>query len=291
AQFWSRRFPSFKKDFDERVAAADQSFSYGRTKGSTTDRGKVFILFGNPTRIQKKGGRATGAPNVGSSREQMLSSEVDEQGAYQTWIYEGTDAKAFSGRAEITFFDRFNSGEFKMQTPKFDFNAAQEKLVTAFIRPERPQQAAQPQPAAPVAPSDALKTQALKDAIAAAKGGSSKLKKGNLVYAEFVAPSGDFYVPIGIIVPKGEGVSADAYDTIFGQVEDANGAVVSSFEQTTTPTVYKGGVFVDRALNVSSGKYTAVVGLAKAGAPVAIGTQTFEVTSGARHAPGTAQPL
>src|SRR5262249_26877069 len=97
AQFWARRFPSFKKDFDERVAAADQSFSYGRTKGSTTDRGKVFILFGNPTRIQKKGGRATGAPNVGSSREQMLSSEVDEQGAYQTWIYEGADAKAFGG--------------------------------------------------------------------------------------------------------------------------------------------------------------------------------------------------
>src|SRR6185369_10583837 len=58
--FWARRDPSpgtpaneFKDDFDARVAAADKQFPQGRTKGSLTDRGHVFILLGRPTRIDR----------------------------------------------------------------------------------------------------------------------------------------------------------------------------------------------------------------------------------------------
>src|SRR5204862_2311265 len=101
--------------------------------------------------------------------------------------------------------------------------------------------------------------------------------------------SGDFYVPVGIMVAKGDGVSGDAYDTVFGQVEDAIGAAVASFEQTFKPTVYKNGVFADRALMLPSGKYTAMVGLAKAGAPLVIGSKTFEVASVAKDAVGTSK--
>src|SRR6185369_11037507 len=58
--FWARRDPSpgtpaneFKDDFDARVAAADKQFPQGRSKGSMTDRGHVFILLGRPTRIDR----------------------------------------------------------------------------------------------------------------------------------------------------------------------------------------------------------------------------------------------
>src|SRR5205814_1786468 len=58
--FWARRDPSpgtpaneFKDDFDARVASADKTFAQGRSKGSMTDRGHVFIVLGRPSRIDR----------------------------------------------------------------------------------------------------------------------------------------------------------------------------------------------------------------------------------------------
>ncbi len=58
--FWARRDPDlntvqneFKLDFDMRVQAADAQFSYGKVKGSMSDRGKVLILMGKPLGMQK----------------------------------------------------------------------------------------------------------------------------------------------------------------------------------------------------------------------------------------------
>ncbi len=58
--FWARRDPDlntvqneFKLDFDMRVQAADMQFSYGKVKGSMSDRGKVLILMGKPLGMQK----------------------------------------------------------------------------------------------------------------------------------------------------------------------------------------------------------------------------------------------
>src|SRR5579884_3673527 len=57
ALFWARRDPTpgtpeneFKEAFDQRVAYADQHFSTARQKGSLTDRGRILVLFGPPTR-------------------------------------------------------------------------------------------------------------------------------------------------------------------------------------------------------------------------------------------------
>jgi len=55
--FWAKRDPDlntqvneFKADFEARVKAADKMFAVGSTPGSLTDRGKVLILLGRPTR-------------------------------------------------------------------------------------------------------------------------------------------------------------------------------------------------------------------------------------------------
>src|ERR1700682_2883411 len=57
ALFWARRDPTpatprneFREDFDARVKYADDQFTVGTLKGSTSDRGKIFILFGSPLR-------------------------------------------------------------------------------------------------------------------------------------------------------------------------------------------------------------------------------------------------
>src|SRR4051812_31642267 len=56
--FWARRDPTpgtakneFRMDFDERVKSADERFHTGYGPGSKSDRGKVFILLGSPTKV------------------------------------------------------------------------------------------------------------------------------------------------------------------------------------------------------------------------------------------------
>ena len=298
-QFWARRGAAFHQEFDAKVKYADEHFKGSRGRGALTDRGKVLILFGTPTRIAQSGAQQSSQeqfPDATSTRG--ASGFHDNEVKSQTWIYEGDAAQRMFGmpHAEITFADQWNNGEFRLSNARgVDINAAQQRVIASSLAQTpaaataAPQAAAAPQPAAAAVPADALKTQALRDAIAAQKGGTSTLKKGSVVSAEFISPSGDFYVPVGIIVPKGDGVTADAYDTMFGQVEDASGNVVASFEQPAKPTLFKNGVFVDRALTVPSGKYTAVVGVAKGGTPLAIGTKTFDVNAIGKDSVGTSR--
>lgn len=55
--FWARRDPdpgtrenTVREDFEARVAAADRQLGQGETRGSLTDRGRVLLLMGAPTR-------------------------------------------------------------------------------------------------------------------------------------------------------------------------------------------------------------------------------------------------
>src|SRR5215212_1659309 len=60
--FWAKRDTTpgtpdneFKDLFEARVKYADEHFAHGRTKGSMTDRGRVLIVMGSPSRIQRTG--------------------------------------------------------------------------------------------------------------------------------------------------------------------------------------------------------------------------------------------
>src|SRR5262249_51611657 len=52
-KFWKSRVledaPSFKTQFEKRVAFADANFAQDEKRGSLTDRGMVFVLIGPPT--------------------------------------------------------------------------------------------------------------------------------------------------------------------------------------------------------------------------------------------------
>src|SRR5947209_15976224 len=92
--FWARRDPSpgtpaneFKDDFDARVAAADKQFPQGRSKGSMTDRGHVFIMLGRPTRIERTNPEPkstiltpnSGPRNLGDSNVESLQAYSPKQ--------------------------------------------------------------------------------------------------------------------------------------------------------------------------------------------------------------------
>ncbi len=54
----AKRGPDFEKMLADRVAVADRYFSSGETKGSETLRGKVVIVFGPPSSIERGKGDA-----------------------------------------------------------------------------------------------------------------------------------------------------------------------------------------------------------------------------------------
>ena len=310
ALFWARRDPTpntpvneFRQDFESRVAYADQHFGTARQKGSLTDRGRILVLFGAPTRAMRTGGRggintpttpgatmgAAGAP-AGSEAEDTATAEQ------QMWVYEGATAeKAFAApKVELRFIDRMGQGDMRLETPRIDLTAAAQRIVmSAITQPNLttvPTYQAQPAaaqtttaPAAPAAPTTTLKTAALESALANVQPSN----KAIVSYAEFVAPTGEYYIPLELYVPASAGLAADAADTFFGVVQDATGKRVFAFEDPATLTASKTDYFVDKSLNLPAGKYTAVVGLAKAGAPVLVTSAPLEIAGLTKETVGT----
>ena len=312
AVFWARRDPTpktpvneFKDDFDARVQYADQHFGTARQRGSLTDRGRILVLFGAPSRAMRSGGKgginqpttpgatlgAAGAP-AGSEAEDTSTAEQ------QLWVYEGAVAeKAFAApRVELRFIDRMGQGEMKLETPRIDLSSAAQRVVMANITQpgltepptyqQQPAPAAQPAAAAPAAPTTNLKTAALETAVTEARSAKPS-NKAIVSYVEFVAPTGDSYVPVELYVPGSAGLAADAADTFFGVIEDAAGKRVSAFEEPATLTASKTDYFVDKSLTLPAGKYTATVGLAKAGTPVVVTAVPLEVTGLTKESTGT----
>src|SRR6185436_1901016 len=195
AVFWARRGgAAAREDQEARWKYADEKFSAGKVKGSMSDRGKILSLFGVPTRVLRagvQGGSTITAPPTAPGRnitdtDQSEGGADSKNAAQQVWVYEGDlSQKLFSlPKVELRFMDRFNTGEFKMETPRIDFAAARDRVIAAMIvRPEiqtvadinKPKPAPLLVPPPPVAPE--VKTAAYATAVTEAKGGKSALSK------------------------------------------------------------------------------------------------------------------
>lgn len=304
ALFWARRDPTpntpqneFREEYEAKVKYADQSFKGGRQRGALSDRGKVLILFGTPTKASKQGGKQQSAA---AFDEDTPTSQAPQEAVRVTWLYEGDAAKPLGvPRATFTFADQLGNGDFRLTNSGVDINAAQQKVNTAAITQpgltaapvagHQPAAAQQPTAVAAATPSDMLKTAALESAVTEAKGGKVA-KNVSALFAEFVSPSGESYIPLQIYVPAGAGLGADAADTIFGIVEDANGKRIAVFEEPVKLTASKSDFFADKTVLVpAAGKYTAVVGLAKAGTPVVVTTVPIEATTPSADAVGVSK--
>jgi GWxTD domain-containing protein len=286
--FWARRDPTpataeneFKALFDERVRYSDEKFAYRGKKGSMTDRGKLFILFGAPSKAE----RATtpDRPSTGSITEPEEVSLV--------WLWEGDAAtKNFNlRRAEIKLVDRFANGDYRIETGAVNVGNAQQRVVTAAITQpnltEVPKygQAAAPVAmapvaapvAAPAAPAAApamteFKTPAFKTAVTEFKAAKKNPydKPIYVSWSESVTSEGETFVPVSVYVPKAAGLAASQSVTFFGSVEDASGNPVAVFEEPVTLNATKDDVFFDKSLKLPAGKFRGTFGIADAGKPV-----------------------
>jgi GWxTD domain-containing protein len=307
--FWARRDPTpttprneFREQFEAGVKSADNQFGHGRRKGSMTDPGRVLIVFGAPTTAKRtsKSGEANTRQNM---RDAEIGSAMSGSGsADMTWTYEAALAQKAFGlpRLDMAFHDQYGDGDFKLTTPFVDANSAMtQKMIASFITQPGLTKAptfqaagaapAAPPPAAAAAAATTLKTAALEAAVVEAKGGKGKNHGAALAYAELISPAGEPFVPVSVYVPASAGVAADGADTLFGAVEDASGKRVTMFEEPAKLTASRTDFFVDKTLTLEPGKYTAVVGLAKAGQPVLVTTGPIEVTGPSKEAVGTSR--
>jgi GWxTD domain-containing protein len=307
ALFWAKRDPTpgtavneYKDEFDRRVQYADQNFGNGRQRGSLTDRGRILVIFGAPTRAVRTASQRPMMEPTNPTSTAGATSDTERAGETQTWIYEGPIAEKLfnTSKAEIRFIDRLGNKDLRLEPARVDIPAAQQRVIAATItQPNltsvpKPQPQPVPQPAAaaaPAAPTNELKTAALETAVADSKAGKGNAKGAVISYAEFVAPSGDYYVPVELYVPASTGLTADAADTVFGSVEDATGKRVTSFEEPAKLTASKSDFFVDKTLSLPSGKYTATIGLAKAGTPVIVTTAPIELNALTKESTGTSR--
>ncbi|MCU0645402.1 MAG: GWxTD domain-containing protein [bacterium] len=94
--FWETRNPSpgspeneLFNEFYKRVDLTNRNFGYSRKDGWKTDRGRVFIVFGPPDRLERS------------------SPSTYSQGEYEVWYYEEL-------REKFVFFDEYGFGDFRL---------------------------------------------------------------------------------------------------------------------------------------------------------------------------------
>lgn len=94
--FWDKRDPTpdspdneMFNEFYKRVDVTNRNFGYSRKDGWRTDRGRVFIVFGPPDRIERS------TPATYSQRE------------YEIWYYEEL-------REKFVFYDEYGFGDFRL---------------------------------------------------------------------------------------------------------------------------------------------------------------------------------
>ena len=311
--FWAKRDPSpgtpaneYRASFDAAVKYADEHFTEGRRKGSLTDRGRLLLILGAPSRVERS--------NVSGTAGQTMPGSItgtngggDQPVPTQTWIYDaGKSAVLGSQPLRVRFTDQFGNDVWTLQRGGgVDFNdLTRRSLALSIVNPNLTQvppaapamtesqpalsKPAATAPAAPAGPG-AFKTESLRTAVAEMKAAKkSPYKQLDMTYTELLSPTGDYFVPLQLYIPKADGITADQVATFFGTIEDASGTPVAIFEEPATLATSNGDLYFDKSLNgLKPGTYRATFGLAdKEGKPVVMTTGPIELKTMAKDETG-----
>jgi len=107
--FWAKRDPNprtpeneFKLEYYRRIALANKFFGAGGIPGWKTDRGRFYILLGPPKEMQRDLTPSTSALTM-------------SQGPKETWQYWDLPNPNLPYNLEITFVDKFGTGNYVLQ--------------------------------------------------------------------------------------------------------------------------------------------------------------------------------
>lgn len=299
ALFWARRDPTpatpqneFRDNFFSRVEYADANFGEARTRGAMTERGRVLILVGPPSKRQRSGVEVNNVATpteFGDTSDARLRAEGKRP--TETWVYEAERVPPFARtRADfqISFVDQNQNGQFRMNRggrsdPGDLMNRA---VATAVVNPDVTWEQLQSRQA--VTPATAAEEVAQRpaafsnDAIRSLVSGFRKDPKATagtyLTWGEYITGEGEYFVPVQFYLPEQVGVAAGTELVLFGEIRDAEGNVVRVVETPVTATESRRSVYAATSLDLEPGqKYDAVLGLYDGSRAVAITREELEL--------------
>ena len=276
AKYWSLRTEQFRKDLSERIAAADKYFALGDKPGSITEKGRVFVILGPPTREQTtrqtstQGGFGTGPSGPNSiERTAFVVSE---------WTYQKDRLPLDLGVPEMSV--RFQTdvmrGYQTIENPGLIEPYLTRAAAYYGARGMRPAQG-QPTP---------TETKSVLDAAPSAPNAiwssTAALNGAYFTGESFISPTEKPFYAYSFYLPNSVAALAGAKDIVLvGSVRNTTGDEVANVRQPVTPPSYDatGDRYADGAMELPPGKYTGAFGIYTAdGATLLASSRTdFEV--------------
>ncbi len=302
--FWARRDPTpntprneFKEAFEKRVSIADERFTQGKIKGSLTDRGRVFILLGAPTRVagSDAGTNPTRIEDMGAASETPSITWFYEPAAFdeaklaeckKSWnesvcrffmTTAGTPPFAPVREFEVSFIDQNARNNWKLtQGRRSDVPALLKRAQEFYVFQPDLKEVPKPHvvaeatvPASEIQPSTSFVSKELEAAYREFRAlEKSPYSNVYVSYGEYVTSEGEYFVPVQLFMPKNDAVASNQPMSFFGVIENAAGEIVQVFEEPITVAESKADVYVDRSLKLQPGEYRGTFGLAVANKPV-----------------------
>ena len=137
--FWARRDPTpntaaneARNEHESRIAYADKEFTEKRKRGALTDRGRVYIVMGNPTTMA--GTLSQGVGQMGAAGDEDTSAGFTRVGTRYVWVWERGDAKPFNlARVEVVF-NEDTATQRVQRNPRFpDFGRANPIAIKRMV--------------------------------------------------------------------------------------------------------------------------------------------------------------
>lgn len=282
--FWARRDPTpgtpaneFREAIEKRLTIADSLFTTAKLRGAATDRGKVYVLLGPQTGIKRGGpGAGRGVHATGGAVQGVAPSE--------TWMYEQSKSTLPLGQPllQVAFNDQYAANDWKLERiVGNDYATIFDRVARAYIaQPELkevPTFAAAA--SAPPGAMPGLKSEALRNAIDAARASKAANDTLFVSYGEFITPAGESFVPVQLYARKSAGLAAGTPVTFFGAVEKSDGGRVVDFEEPATLNSSHDDVFYARSLTLPPGSYVGTFGLARDGKVISAVSTPMTVTA------------
>jgi GWxTD domain-containing protein len=319
--FWARRDPTpgtprneWKEMFEKRVALADESFDEPRTKGSLTDRGRIFLLLGTPTSMSATGAQTRAgmadmgnlgdsptilwryeAPTIDTGKLEECKGSYGDAICRLFMINRGVPPFATTRDFEVSFSDLNSTNDFRLtQGRRGDLPALLRKAQEFYlfqpdlVEPPSAQLIAQATvPASEIQPATSFSSKELEAAYREFRAQeTSPYSNVYVSYGEYVTASGDYFVPVQLYMPKSDALAANQQMSFFGVIENAAGDVVTVFEEPITLAESKSAVYVDKSLELPPGEYRGTFGLAVANKPVTIASTKISLSGLDASKPG-----
>jgi len=273
--FWARRDPDLttwrnevREEFDLRVAAADQIFPQGSTRGAMTDRGRVFIVLGPfDAQYDRPRGTVTGDSRFTVDDDDTI--RYTERPAIELWEYRLERFPGKDGEGEVmAIFVETQAGQKNFV---LDREHRRNAMVIRLLGEAAEWYIAHPD--LDQAPDLGLVR------------GSRSATAAELVWFDSTPPADsgvERVVETGIVSDFEQWVWAHieapdevpAATRLIGRLVDPDGNSLGSF---STPAVATAGGGYEIAVAVDPGRWTVEMALLNDGGPIAVIRETLEV--------------